>query len=237
MKKLFLCLLCFIAVFGLCGCEPEDPAEGILPGMEIGNPNFFFRFRALEENEPDFGVHLIIPHSYFTKGLLDDYYAIEGYSQRRIAVAFTEYKNVNHYQEAHARAFDKLAEEYSNSGIEFVIIFTDRVLSEDNLLYPSNEMKWIQDIHNVKMYYDPYPDPSGEIISGFGASALFQPSTQMISDWKRPYTYYIAHDKIYKYPEERYASTETPEKTSEAYYYQQMSENIKKFIEAADKGV
>jgi len=234
MKKILILFMVAVAFFA---CKPEDPLDGFMPGMEPGNPNLFFRFKALDGGE-DFGVHLIVPYLYFNSPeRREEYYKIEGYSKRRIVIAFTEYKNLNNYNEAHARALDKIAEEYKGSGLEFAIIFTDQKLTEDSLRNPPAEMAWVQDIHNIRLFYDPYPDPSGLTIDKVGSAALLQPSTQFPTNWMRPYTYYMAHDKIYSYPEKRYTTGGVSEKESEELYYEQMSQNIQTFIADANKGV
>lgn len=238
MKKLLMLLLTLGVLFSLTACEPEDPLENFLPGMEEGNPNTFFRFKALDGGA-DFGIHLINPLPYFRNAeTKKEYYAMPGFSKRRAAIAFTRYSNFNGLNEAHAKAFSKLVENYQNSGIEFAIIFIDPNFTDEQWNNPSDEMKWIREIPNVRMFYDPYPDPSGVVYNHIGNNVLFRPETGtgQASPFL-PYTYYVAHDKVYKYPETRFGTAGLSESFLEENYYNDMDRNINKFIEDADNGI
>ena len=99
-------------------------------------------------------------------------------------------------------------------------------------------MQWIHEIPNVRMFYDPYQDPSGIVYNHIGNNVLFRPETgtRQASPFL-PYTYYVAHDKVYKYKETRFGTVGLPESFLEESYYNEISENIKNFINDADNGI
>ena len=253
MKKYLLLL---IALLPLCGCEPEDfigdPDTANTRAMfESNNPNRFFSFPSLTGGE-GLGVHLIDPLDYKT---YEEYHQQPGVSDRRLVVAIHNYDPqvyMHWFDGAHARALDRIAEQYKDQ-LEFAIIFVQTdVCSLDDVSTPENRMSWVRELKNIKLYgslscepdnTDPnkkhYYQTSGVIA---GAMQRRKPYTTPLHF---PHTFFIAHDKVYDYSEPRISEFEiyTPEEivpgpeVLEEDFYKTISKNIKQFIEDADNEI
>lgn len=137
MKK--LALLLFLTCLICCACEPED--------IEWNGDAVILTFSAVKKNEPPLKLSLInrcLPQYRMQA----DYNRASDGTGRRIVLATVE---TDCYACNYLAAdIDKLAYQYRDKNLEFILLFYDTEEKKDEITqYP-----WIQDLQNISAYYN-----------------------------------------------------------------------------------
>ena len=157
MKKLLLGCLGLVSLFCLCGCEEEDylgylttyhDGAKTLWGTRVkdpepDNPYPLYVFPALKQGNPDFAVHLVNPWDFSNALEYDD---APGYSDRKIIASVYSLTCEDCY--AQAPYFDRLAEEFKDTPLEFVALFMDN--DPDAIA----KLDYINNFRHVNVYYN-----------------------------------------------------------------------------------
>jgi thiol-disulfide isomerase/thioredoxin len=160
MRKHLLWICGIIGMCGLCGCVPEE-MDLTLPAVsafhngdktpwgtrvtdpEPDNPYPLYVFPSLKQGAPDFALHLTNPQQFKS---VEEFKKAPGHSDRLIvaAVYSTQCENCA----THASYFERLAQQFQGTKIEFAILFADN--DRDSV----RKLAYVQNIQHVNIYYN-----------------------------------------------------------------------------------
>ncbi len=212
MRKILLVLMGCLA---FCACEPVDLAKYL---AEPGNPNPVYVFPAVDDGEP-LAFHLIRQiDSYEKTGQTDNMYETyvntPGYSKRMLVIATLDSKWTK--SSSYASYFDRLAAHFSNTELEFALLFLDFEKQ------PLTQLPWVQNLQHVRAFYN----TESRCQNKYGLCSYVLEAIQLNS----PQLHYIVKDKASLYPSNSTWPDTTDEEELEKAY-EQLVAHTQRFLD------